>query len=169
MAVLVDYACTTCEGRTEARVPTPPPAVHRCPACGGEARRVWAPVGLLRGPGGTGGTTASTTGPAAGGRRPGTGPAGAPGTGPAGAPLCVANPDVPGLCHMTPSAGRAWVARARGDTRSLERELARQEAAAKVAPPTLGSVVSHHHHSHHSHHDGGGGHHGDHHDPAPGG
>ncbi|MGH9091554.1 MAG: hypothetical protein ACRDZR_09300, partial [Acidimicrobiales bacterium] len=52
MAVLVDYACPTCDSRTEARVPSPPSPARPCPSCGGEARRVWAPVGLVRGPGG---------------------------------------------------------------------------------------------------------------------
>jgi hypothetical protein len=47
---------------------------------------------------------------------------------------------------MTPSAGRAWLARARGDTRSLERELAHQETVAKDSPSSLDPVVAYHHH-----------------------
>jgi hypothetical protein len=145
MAVLVDYACPTCDSRTEARVPSPPSAVRACPCCGGEARRVWAPVGLMRGPGG-GRAPGSHGGHGAPGGGGAPGPPRGGGTPAATTPLCAANPDVPGLCHMSPSAGRAWLARARGDTRALERELARQEAAAEAAPPTLASVVSHHHH-----------------------
>ncbi len=46
---------------------------------------------------------------------------------------------------MTPDAGRAWVARVRGDNRTLERELAAQEAAAAVRTPKLEDVLSHSH------------------------
>ncbi|MBN9110703.1 MAG: hypothetical protein J0I34_18230 [Pseudonocardia sp.] len=46
---------------------------------------------------------------------------------------------------MTPEAGRAWVARARGDNRTLDRELAAQEAAAAVRAPKLEDVLSHNH------------------------
>ena len=151
MAVLVDYACPTCNGRTEARVPSPPPRALVCPSCGGEANRVWSPVGLLRRPQGgvvAGAMDAGTVAPEA-----------SPSGGHTTRPLCVDNPDVPGLCHMTPSAGRAWLARARGDNRSLEQELARQEAAAVTSPPTLDAVVSHHHHPPTHHHDGSGHHH----------
>lgn len=126
MAILVDYACSACRGRFEVRVAVPPPPIHSCPACGGHGRRIWAPVGLLRRPGGTSGATNASSSLA-------------------GPPLCADNPDVPGLCHMTPSAGRAWVARARGDNRALERELAYQEAATKEVAPSLASVASHHH------------------------
>lgn len=129
MPVLVDYICITCSSQTEEWMPSPPSSTKPCPACGGEAKRLFAPVGLMRG-------------------------AKAPSSAPAksAAPLCLTNPDVPGLCHMTPAAGRAWLARARKDNRSLERELASQEAAAKVSAPTLDSVVSHHHHGNHGAH-----------------
>jgi hypothetical protein len=53
---------------------------------------------------------------------------------------------------MSEDAGRVWVARARKDNRALDRELARQEASAAVAIPTMHDVVSHtHSHGHHSH------------------
>ncbi|MGH9098838.1 MAG: hypothetical protein ACRDV8_01230 [Acidimicrobiales bacterium] len=64
----------------------------------------------------------------------------------------MSNPDVPGLCHMTPAAGRAWLARARNDGRALDRELERQEKEGGMSPPTIDDVVSHHHfHPGHSH------------------
>jgi len=126
MAVLVDYFCDVCSSRTEEWMPSPPASNKPCPACGGQARRLFSPVGLMRG---AKEPVAHT-------------PASAK-------PLCLTNPDVPGLCHMTPAAGRAWLARARKDNRSLERELASQEVAAKIAAPTIDAVVSHHHHGNH--------------------
>jgi hypothetical protein len=58
---------------------------------------------------------------------------------------------------MSPSAGRAWLARARNDNRALDRELERQERAAAVRPPVLADAVAHDHgHDHgHGHADGG--------------
>lgn len=131
MAILVDYVCRGCDGRVEAWVASPPPAVGTCPACGAESRRGWAPIGTL-----TSRPRTEAAGPSArsGGRR--------------AAPLCASNPDVPGLCHMSPAAGRTWVARARRDNRSLERELARQEKAAAVVPPTLADITAHDHGHH---------------------
>ncbi len=124
MPVLVDYACPACSGRVEAWVPTPAPPVGTCPACGSQSRRVWSPVGLSSGSG-TAEPAVTSTHPVR--------------------PLCATNPDVPGLCHMSPSAGRAWVARARGDGRALDRELARQERAAAITAPTVSDVLSHTH------------------------
>jgi hypothetical protein len=46
---------------------------------------------------------------------------------------------------MSPSAGRAWLARARNDNRALDRELERQARAAAVRPPTLADAVAHDH------------------------
>ena len=46
---------------------------------------------------------------------------------------------------MSPSAARTWLARARKDSRGLEREIARQEQAAKAVPPPLEDVISHTH------------------------
>jgi hypothetical protein len=128
MAILVDYVCRTCRGRVEAWVPSPPPATRDCPACGAAATRAWAPVGTL--------SRRSATPLATEQARTASPPA---------VPLCVRNPDVPGLCHMSPSAGRAWVARARGDNRALDRELERQEKAARHSPPTLSDVIAHDH------------------------
>jgi DNA-directed RNA polymerase subunit RPC12/RpoP len=122
MAILVDYVCRTCAGRFEDWTTTPA-AAPRCPACGAQARRAWSPVGLSRG------TPPPQERPAA---RPEPSP-------------CTKNPDVLGLCHMSPDAGRAWVARVRKDNRTLDRELARQEAAAAIRTPRLQDVVSHSH------------------------
>jgi hypothetical protein len=47
---------------------------------------------------------------------------------------------------MEPSAARAWAARARGDTRALDQELARQEHALATAPDEHVSPVHQHHH-----------------------
>jgi hypothetical protein len=52
---------------------------------------------------------------------------------------------------MSPSAGRAWVARARRDNRALDRELERQERAAAVQQATLNDVVAHTHLHGHTH------------------
>jgi hypothetical protein len=133
MAILVDYACPACRGRSEQWADNPVPSRATCPACGAQARRAWSPVGLASG---------SETGKS--GPEPVTGTSGiAPDE--MARPLCVRNPDVPGLCHLSPAAARTWVARARKDNRALEREIAQQEAAAAVRPPTLGDLVSHTH------------------------
>jgi hypothetical protein len=134
VAILVDYVCRRCRGRAEAWVHSPPPATRPCAACGAEANRGWSPVRAI-----SSRSPSSNAEPVSPGRT-------APAT-----PLCVTNPDVPGLCHMSPSAGRAWVARARGDNRALDRELERQERAAAVTPPTLADVVSHTHGHGHAH------------------
>ena len=128
MAILVDYRCRSCAARFEQWVSAPAPHRLACPACGADASRAWSPVAL-------GGRARAVSGP-------GTGTAI---SGPAATPLCVTNPDVPGLCHMSPSAARTWLARARKDSRSLEREIARQEQAAKAVPPRLEDIVSHTH------------------------
>jgi len=125
MPVLVDYVCTACSGRVEAWVSTPAPPFETCPACGSRSRRVWSPVGL------SSGSTAAEPRAVIAAHTV--------------RPLCATNPDVPGLCHMSPSAGRAWVARARGDGRALDREIERQEKAAAIKAPTVSDVLSHTH------------------------
>ena len=104
----------------------PAPSVRSCPACGAEAHRRFGGA-LLRG----------VSGPAA------KAPVETP-------PLCQTNPSVPGLCHMIPSAARSWAARARGDNRTLERELARQESSLSSGNP-VASPVSHDHSPGHTH------------------
>lgn len=134
MAVLVDYRCGRCGSTEERAVGSPPPPEVRCPSCGSWARRLWAPVGL----GGRASQPATGTRP----ESPG--------------PLCQANRDIPGLCALSPTAGRALVARVRGDNRALEAEIAYQERVQKESPGTL-TVGGHAHASgdhavaHHDH------------------
>lgn len=59
--------------------------------------------------------------------------------------LCRQYPQIPGLCHMTESAQKRWVATYRKDNRALEREIASQEAAAEGRTPVMGDAISHHH------------------------
>lgn len=126
MSVLVDFACTGCGGLEEVWVALPAPAVRSCPACGAASRRRFGGA-LLKGSASSGSTPSA-------------------GADSGQAPLCQTNPGVPGLCHMVPSAARSWVARARGDNRSLERELASQESlVAGRGPATQVSPVSHDH------------------------
>ncbi|HZV53180.1 MAG TPA: zinc ribbon domain-containing protein [Candidatus Dormibacteraeota bacterium] len=122
-----DYECVRCGAGFERWVPLPPPTATPCLACGAESRRVHRAVAVAR-------------------RRPD--PVPASGTGRDRLPLCQANPDVPLLCHMEPAAARLWVARARGDGRALERELAAQEARLGSGNPPSSSVLGRHHHHH---------------------
>jgi len=120
--ILVDYLCEDCGSTAEHFVAAPAPASRTC-ECGGEARRVWAAVGL------SGRAAAPTTAaPARSG------------------PLCSRFPQVPGLCHMSESAGRRWLAAYRKDHRALEGEIARQEEAASVRKPEMADAVTPHHH-----------------------
>lgn len=134
MAIIVDYLCPDCGSRAEAFVVHPVPSSRACDSCGGESRRRWSPVGIV--------SRAPDTPPA---------PARPAPTRPARS-LCADNPDVPGLCHMSPTAGRTWVARYRGDHRALDAELEKQQKAAAVSPPTMADAISHEHsHAAHTH------------------
>ena len=126
MAILVDYRCGECGSVTESFVETPAPSGRSCEGCGGASRRIWSPVGLIAGASKAENAPAA---PKAGKRQP----------------LCATNPGVPGLCHMSESAGRSWIARYRGDGRAFDRELERQEQAAKVSKPTMDDAISHQH------------------------
>lgn len=146
MSVLVDYSCTGCRSPHEAWVARPIPAERPCPSCGAPARRRFGGA-FLRG-------------------APAPAPVAAKAS--AGPSLCQRFPAVPGLCHMNPEAARGWIARARGDGRALDRELARQEAAvAQAGADAVPSPVSHDHgagsgrgeHGH-GHHHADGQHHG---------
>lgn len=130
MAIIVDYRCSDCGSMSEAYVASPVPAQRECKLCGGTSRRRWSPVRLISG--------AGNGSPAPAREAAST------------ASLCAQNPDVPGLCHMSPSAGRAWVARFRGDNRALDAELAKQEEAAAIVKPTMADAISHEH-NHASH------------------
>jgi hypothetical protein len=125
MAIIVDYRCTECGTTGEAYVASPAPERRPCSSCGAESRRRFSPVGMIS-------------------RAPEAAAPKAPRRSPARS-LCAENPDVPGLCHMSPTAGRAWVARARGDHRALDAELEKQEKAAAVAKPTMADAISHEH------------------------
>jgi len=126
--ILVDYRCDNCLGTSEHLVSNPVPATVSCPACLSSARRRFAPVGL------SGRASAPVDQPVQSNRA-----------------LCRDNPDVPGLCHMTPDAARTWVARARKDNRALERELAYQERTLKENPGKVLEPVSHTHGHGHGH------------------
>lgn len=129
--IRVDYGCTACGGRVEHRVPSPPPRTLICPGCGAASRRIFAAVGRI----------GVASAPQAHHPRP---------TVSSNTALCQTNPDVPGLCHMEPSAARAWVARARKDGQGLERELERQEKTLKERPDARLEPV-HHDHGHGGH------------------
>ena len=123
MPILNDYHCGACGDVSERWTSSPAPMSLSCPACGAESRRRFAAVGLSgrsQAPRGTPGTTSSGS-------------------------LCSQFPQVPGLCHMSESAGRMMVARYRGDNRAVESELSRQEKRAASQAPTMNDVVTHHH------------------------
>lgn len=124
MSILVDYRCTGCGDHTERWMPSPPPPAIVC-ACGAESRRRFAAVGLFR-------ERAAAAGASPFPRRQTP-------------PLCAQYPQIPGLCHMSESAARMWVAKYTGDRRTVDREQERQESAAAVAPPTMSDAISHQH------------------------
>jgi hypothetical protein len=129
MTMLVDYVCTVCGDRQEHWVPSPPPSTASCADCGARARRAFAAIGLS-------------------GSRPSGQRAVLP-TADDGTPktsLCRRYPQIPGLCHMSESAQKRWVATYLRDNRSLEREIASQEKSAKDHTPALADVITHSHH-----------------------
>ena len=126
MSIIVDYSCRDCGSIQESWVASPAPTEAVCAHCGGKCYRRWSPVGLI------------------GDRSPATSR-----SRPAASSLCAANPDVPGLCHMSETAGRAWIARYRGDERALDAEYSRQRTAHEesgVASITADAIS--HGHSH---------------------
>ena len=135
MTVRVDYSCGRC-GRVEELALEVPSATTTCSACGGTAKRRWTTFNIGRK---RSGDTAVTSD---GGTAGGTARRGKPGS-----DLCRSNPGVPGLCLLGESAGRALVARSRGDGRSLEREQQRQtEVLARTGHHE--AVMSDHGHGH---------------------
>ncbi len=130
MTILVDYRCRDCDSHVEHWTPSPPPPRVDCARCGGTARRLFAAVGLSGRGAGPGAATSPTPTTGAPGRR---------------RPLCSDYPQIPGLCHMSESAGRMWVAKYRRDGRAIDREQQRQEEAAATRTPTLADAISHQH------------------------
>ncbi|MHA6793441.1 zinc ribbon domain-containing protein [Pseudonocardia bannensis] len=109
MGVLVDYRCRDCGVRTEHWVARPVPDEAACGRCGSPARRQFGGALL------TGAPEPKLVEP----QMSGTG-------------ACGHAPGVPGTCTLTPTAARMLTARARGDNRALEREIAYQEKAIKA-------------------------------------
>ena len=126
MAILVDYQCRGCGTRAEHWTPSPPPEALPCACCGAESRRVFAAIGL------SGTVTPTTESPASSTRQ--------------GPSLCQQYPQIPGLCHMSESAQRMWVAKATRNSRAVDREQERQELAAAVRAPTMADAITHEHH-----------------------
>lgn len=120
--ILVDYVCGDCAVVHEKWTPSPPAGTDVCPSCGRAARRRWTPVRL-------GGSVAP--------------PAAAPPS--RSGPMCRRYPQVPGLCHMSEDAGRMWVAKYLQDHRTVDVELAKQEARAAEKPPVLADAITHQH------------------------
>ncbi|HET6502910.1 MAG TPA: zinc ribbon domain-containing protein [Amycolatopsis sp.] len=114
MKILVDYVCGACGRTDEHWMPRPVDDSVDCRACGGAARRRFG-VGMLVGSA----TPARPAGTAE----------------PAGAASCAGHAGVPGSCVLVPTAARALAARARGDNRALDAELAGQQRA--IAAGTL--------------------------------
>ncbi len=123
--IRVDYRCSACAVRAEHVVASPPPADVGCPSCSAPARRVFSALAVV-----------------------GRASAPAPARTRVAAPSCASNPGIPGLCHIAPEAATAYVARARGDNRTLERELERQEQVARERPDAVLSPVGGHSHAH---------------------
>jgi len=109
MAMLVDYRCGDCGGLTERWVSHPPPESTGCARCGRPARRRFGGA-LLTGDGGPDRAVAAGSGPPSSG-------------------ACGHDAGVPGTCTLVPTAARMLSARARGDNRALDREMAHQERA----------------------------------------
>ncbi|TCK20011.1 zinc ribbon domain-containing protein [Pseudonocardia endophytica] len=112
MAVLVQYHCPDCGQDSDRWVSTPAPARADCSRCAGPARRRFGGA-LLRGAQRSATATATATGQHD--------------------HACL--PDVPGTCTLVPTAARMLAARARGDTRAMDQEAARQTRA--IADGTL--------------------------------
>lgn len=128
MAILVDYQCGSCGTRAEHWAPSPPPHSVSCGSCGAESRRLFAAVGLL-------GTRAPVSDVPMSSGSAGKGPT-----------MCQQYPQIPGLCHMSESAQRMWVAKATRNSRAVDGEQERQEKAAAIKAPTMADAITHQHH-----------------------
>lgn len=105
MAVLVQYRCPDCGRDSDHWVVSPVPARAECTECAGPARRRFGGA-LLRGAGPLSNPTSAASG---------------------SGHACT--PDVPGTCTLVPTAARMLAARARGDSRAVDLEAARQTRA----------------------------------------
>lgn len=125
MPILVDYRCGGCGDRAEHWTPSPPPESVSCRSCGAEGRRLFAAVGL------SGALAPASEVPASSTSK--------------GPSMCQQYPQIPGLCHMSESAARMWVAKATRNSRAVDREQESQEKAAAVKAPTMADVITHDH------------------------
>ena len=117
---LVDYRCAPCVSRQEQWVSRPVPSSMPCIVCGAPARRLFsANVGS--------GSTSESRKTASSGN------------------FYLDNRDVPGICHMSGSEARRWVALARGDETGQKRERERQERAVEAGVLDPASPASHTH------------------------
>ena len=117
----VDYRCRPCMSRQEQWVTRPVPSVLPCRLCGEPATRLFsANVGARST------STRQETRPSSGN-------------------FYLDNRDVPGICHMSGTEARRWVAMARGDEAGQRREKERQERAveAGVLDPSKPTGHSH--------------------------
>ncbi|MFH5823177.1 hypothetical protein [Georgenia sp. AZ-5] len=121
--MLFDYRCTACTWEGEVYAETPAPLSQQCPACGDEARRRYTTAGLAR----SGRSLAAIA--------------------PAGGSIdCRDNADVPGLCHVAPSARRGLIAYHRGDVETYQAEKKRQTREFEQnGPPPAANVFAHGH------------------------
>lgn len=102
MAILIEYACTSCQQTRDHWCSHPIPSTRDC-ECGGTTRRRFN-ARLLSGS------------PAPHYDRPAPDHAHA----------------LPGTCTLTPTASRMFQARAAGDNHAIEREIAHQESAIRA-------------------------------------
>jgi hypothetical protein len=146
VTILVEYRCGECGARTEHFVARPVPSTQECRLCGADSRRSFATAGLV-----SSGSTAKRPAPE-----------------PRIDVSCRSNPDIPGLCHLSPEGRERLVARARRDTRAEERIIEKQERriADGLPAPSLVSYDHGHGHGEHVHADKGHGAHS--HAPAAG-
>ena len=126
MRIVNDFKCPSCGTVEEHWTERPAPADIPCSACGSRAQRLIASPRLN-------GRASEPAPVAATSKR-------------SASPLCTQYPMLPGLCHMSPEAGRMWVAKNLGDSRAVDREQERQERRAAVTPYTTEDAVTHHHH-----------------------
>ncbi len=105
MPILVEYRCPDCDWRTELWAGHPLPALAECARCAHPARRQFGGALLTRSA-----APAPTPDVTDGGR-------------------CGHGAGVPATCTLIPTAARMLSARARGDNRALDREIAHQESA----------------------------------------